>query len=86
MAVAADEKAHLIKYKKNNGAAAHALALEYAKKWPGTLGGKICAKTVADLEEKSLDISVERNWCVPSQKIAVEVKNVRETSTSALCL
>ena len=78
VAVAAGKKAYLIEYKKNDGAAAHALALEYAKKWPGTLGGKICAKEVASLEEKSLDISVERNWCVPSQKIAVEVKNVRD--------
>ena len=58
--------------------AAHDLAASYAAKWPDSPGGKMCANIVADIEAKSLDVEVERNWCAPWPQIEVKAKNLNE--------
>lgn len=61
-----------------NLVAAHDLAASYAAKWPDSPGGKMCANIVADIEAKSLDVEVERNWCAPWPTIEVKAKNLDE--------
>ena len=61
-----------------NLVAAHDLAASYAAKWPDSPGGKMCANIVADIEAKSLDVEVERNWCAPWPQIEVKAKNLNE--------
>ena len=61
-----------------NLVAAHDLAAAYAAKWPDSPGGKMCANIVADIEAKSLDVEVERNWCAPWPRIEVKTKNLDE--------
>ncbi len=61
-----------------NLVAAHDLAASYAAKWPDSPGGKMCANIVADIEAKSLDVEVERNWCAPWPMIEVKAKNIDE--------
>ena len=61
-----------------NLVAAHDLAASYAAKWPDSPGGKMCANIVADIEAKSLDVEVERNWCAPWPAIEVKAKNLDE--------
>ena len=58
--------------------AAHALAAEYAAKWPKSPGGIMCAGIVADIESKKLSVKAERNWCAPWPEIAVKSRNVAE--------
>jgi len=61
-----------------NLVAAHDLAASYAAKWPDSPGGKMCANIVADIEAKSLDVEVERNWCAPWPQIEVKAKNLND--------
>ena len=61
-----------------NLVAAHDLAAAYAAKWPDSPGGKMCANIVADIEAKSLDVEVERNWCAPWPTIEVKARNLDE--------
>ncbi len=61
-----------------NLVAAHDLAAAYAAKWPDSPGGKMCANIVADIEAKSLDVEVERNWCAPWPQIEVKARNLDE--------
>ena len=56
--------------------AAHDLAAEYARKWPKSLGAEKCATIVARIEEKTLSVEVERNWCAPWPEMTVKARNV----------
>ena len=76
-AYAASVKASILR-NKNDLVAAHDLAASYAAKWPDSPGGKMCANIVADIEAKSLDVEVERNWCAPWPQIEVKAKNLNE--------
>ena len=58
--------------------AAHALAAEYAAKWPKSTGGRMCANIVAEIEEKKLSVETERVWCAPWPDICVKSRNVSE--------
>ena len=58
--------------------AAHALASEYARKWPKSLGGRECSNIVAEIESKELSLAAERNWCAPWPEIEVTSRNVSE--------
>ena len=79
VAIAAAKKANLMR----RGAmpdlvAVHDLAAICAKKYPDSPGGKMCANIVATIEEKFINVNVERNWCAPWPEITVEVKNLSE--------
>ena len=76
-AYAASVKASILR-NKNDLVAAHDLAASYAEKWPDSPGGKMCANIVADIEAKSLDVEVERNWCAPWPTIEVKARNLDE--------
>ena len=76
VAIAAAKKAELLK--DSDLFAAHGLASAYAAKWPESIGGKMCANIVSDIEEKSIAVNVERNWCAPWPEIEVEARNVTE--------
>ena len=77
VAFAAANKAMVLRG-ENELVAAHKLAAEYAAKWPDSLGGKSCANIVAEIESKSFDAKVERNWCAPWPQIEVSARNVDE--------
>ena len=63
VAIAAAKKAELLE--ESDLPAAHDLAAAYAAKWPSSIGGKMCSNIVSGIEEKSLAVNVERNWCAP---------------------
>lgn len=58
--------------------AAHKIASRYARMWPESPGGKLCANLVADIEAKEIELAVERNWCAPWPEIEVDARNVDE--------
>ena len=76
-AYAASVKASILR-NNNDLVAAHDLAAAYAAKWPDSPGGEMCANIVADIEAKSLDVEVERNWCAPWPTIEVKARNLDE--------
>ena len=79
VAIAASKKANLLRRgAKPDLVAVHDLAAIYAKKYPDSPGGKMCANIVATIEEKFINVNVERNWCAPWPEITVEVKNLSE--------
>ena len=78
-AIAAAKKADLMRqYDKQDLVAAHDLAAIYAKKYPNSPGGKMCANIVAEIEMPTLSVDVERNWSAPWPEIKVEVNNLSE--------
>ena len=56
--------------------AAHDLAIEYARKWPKSLGAEKCKAIIARIEEKTLSVEVERNWCAPWPEMTVKARNL----------
>ena len=76
VAYAAALKAGMLR--KTDLLAAHDLAASYETKWTDSPGGKKCANIVADIEQKSLEVSVERNWCAPWPDIEIKAKNITE--------
>ncbi|MBO4708349.1 MAG: hypothetical protein J5727_01075 [Kiritimatiellae bacterium] len=79
VAIAASKKANLMRRgAKPDLVAVHDLAAIYAKKYPDSPGGKMCANIVATIEEKFINVNVERNWCAPWPEITVVVKNLSE--------
>ena len=79
VAIAAAKRAELMRQStKPDLVAAHDLAAIYAKKYPDSPGGKMCANIVAEIEMPTLSVDVERNWCAPWPEITVEVENLSE--------
>ena len=79
VAIAAAKRADLMRQStKPDLVAAHDLAAIYAKKYPDSPGGKMCANIVAEIEMPTLSVDVERNWCAPWPEITVEVENLSE--------
>ena len=79
VAIAASKKANLMRRgAKPDLVSVHDLAAIYAKRYPDSPGGKMCANIVATIEEKFINVNVERNWCAPWPEITVEVKNLSE--------
>ena len=76
VAIAAAKNAGFIR--SSDLVAAHALAAEYAAKWPKSLGGEMCANIVAEIESKKLSVETERNWCAPWPELTVKTKNVEK--------
>ena len=54
----------------------HDLAAAYAAKWPESVGGRLCANLVAQIEAKAFSVEVERNWCDPLPEIEASVRNL----------
>ena len=77
VAMGAAAKADVLR-EKGDLVAAHALAAEYARKWPETPGGQRCAEIVAVIEEKNISVAVERTWCAPWPEMTVKVCNLSE--------
>ena len=77
VAIAAAKKARMLE-DRDESVAAHALAAEYKTKWTETPGGKMCAALIGEIEDKSLSVDVERNWCAPWPEVKVTVQNVSE--------
>ncbi|MBR5548421.1 MAG: hypothetical protein IKU71_01695, partial [Kiritimatiellae bacterium] len=79
VAIAAAKRADLMRQStKPDLVAAHDLAAIYAKKYPNSPGGKMCANIVAAIEMPTLLVDVERNWSAPWPEITVEVENLSE--------
>ena len=79
VAIAAARKVELIQQgAKPDLVAAHDFAALYAKKYPDSPGGKMCANIVAGIEAKDLSVDTERNWCAPWPEIKVVVFNLDE--------
>ena len=78
-ALAAARKANLMRQgAKPELVAVHDLAAIYAKKYPDSPGGKMCANIVAEIERPELSVDVERNWSAPWPEIKVAAKNLSE--------
>ena len=79
VAIAAAKRADLMRQStKPDLVAAHDLAAIYAKRYPNSPGGKMCANIVAEIEMPWLSVDAERNWSAPWPEITVEVKNLSE--------
>ena len=63
---------------EKNYVAGHDLAAAYAAKWTESLGGRLCADLVKEIESKQLSVEVERNWCAPWPEMEVTVRNLTE--------
>ena len=79
VAIAAAKKANMMRGVEGGDLVApHALASKYAARHPKSIGGQMCANTVAQIESKELAIEAERNWCAPLPDIVVTARNVTE--------
>ncbi len=63
---------------EGNLVAAHRLALEGAKAFGLSPGGKMCHNLVVEIEAKSASISTERVWNDPLPKITVTYRNITQ--------
>ena len=78
VSIAAAKKANLMREGNGDLVTPHALASTYAARYPKSIGGKMCANVVAQIESKSLSVETERNWCTPLPDITVKARNVTE--------
>ncbi|MBQ6923768.1 MAG: hypothetical protein IJQ73_03925, partial [Kiritimatiellae bacterium] len=77
VAFGAAAKAEILR-DKNDLVAAHDLAIEYAQKWPKSLGAEKCQTIIARIEEQTLSVEVERNWCAPWPEMTVKARNLNK--------
>ena len=63
---------------------ARKIAERGAKVFPDSVGGKLCANFVAEIDSKSLNITTERVWNQPWPKIQVNYRNITEVHFRAI--